>query len=638
MKKYIAILGSFCFINLNAQVLFTYGKKQVTKQEFLAAFNKNPTPANERYKSLQEYKTLYPNYKLKVQSALDDKLDETETYKVESTNFKRQITDNIITQEANGELLFKEAFERSQKDVNVSQIFIATEKSKNAELEIRKAYAELKQGKDFEKVLMMYCNDEAVKSNKGELGFVTVFTLPYEIENLVYTTKVNGFTTPFKSKFGWHIFKVNSTRPAVGRRKIAQILLTFPPNSNDSTKQAITKQANEIYSKIKAGEKFGELAQQFSADYSSASNNGEIGEVGIARFDKNFEEKVYSLKVKDEVSQPFVTAYGIHLLKLLDIYPVSSNIADPVYSSTLRLTIENSSRLADAKKNLVKNWMTKIGYRKAFFNETQAFEYIDSVVLNKPTAQFFLVNDKTLIFSFNKQDYTLKEFADAVKTAKYSGTANANKSYKDLLTEFEEEMATSYYRDHIEEYNASMQKQLKEFNEANLLFAAMEKQVWNKAIEDTAALKKYYEENKRKYTWQPSVNAIIFSANNREQALSLKQELEKSITSWRKIIDSFGAKVAADSSRFEIEQLSTTQKNGGVQANKFSALEKNANDDSYSFIYFTSNQISVGQRSFEDAKGLLINDYQQVLEVKWLDELKKKYPIKFNDAVWKTIK
>jgi peptidyl-prolyl cis-trans isomerase SurA len=638
MKKYVVFALSITCFKLNAQVLFTYGKKQVTKQEFLAAFNKNPTPANERASSLLEYKTLYPNYKLKVQSALDDKLDETEVYKQESGNFKRQITDNIITQEANGELLFKEAFERSQKDLHVSQIFVSNDKSKNAELEIRKAFSELKQGKAFEKVLQQYCNDESVKANKGELGFITVFTLPYEIENLVYGVKVNGFTTPFKSKYGWHIFKVNSTRPAVGRRKIAQILLTFPPNANDSVKKTITNQANELYSKIKAGQNFGELAQKFSADYSSASNNGEIGEVGIARFDKQFEEKIYSLKVKDEVSLPFTTAYGIHILKLLDIYPVSNNINDPIFSSTLKLTIDNSARLADAKKNLVKNWMSKIGYRKAFFNETQAFEYIDSVVQNKPTAQFFLVNDKTLLFSFQKQDYTLKEFADAVKTAKYSGTENANKPYNELLAEFEEEMASIYYREHIDEYNQSMQKQLKEFNEANLLFAAMEKNVWNKAIEDTASLQNFYQSNKAKYTWQQSVNAIIFSANNKETAVKLKDELSQNIENWRKIVENLGAKVAADSSRFEIAQLSDVQKKEGIKLNTFSALEKNANDDSYSFIYYTSNILPVGQRSFDDAKGLLINDYQQLLEKNWLNTLQKKYPVKFNDAVWKTIK
>ncbi len=151
-------------------------------------------------------------------------------------------------------------------------------------------------------------------------------------------------------------------------------------------------------------------------------------------------------------------------------------------------------------------------------------------------------------------------------------------------------------------------------------------------------MQNYYQANKQKYTWQASVNAIIFSANSNEQATILKDSLTKNINNWRTIVESMGAKVAADSGRFEIEQLSIIQKSAGISLGSFSPLEKNANDDSYSFIYYTSNQLPAAQRSFNDAKGLLINDYQQVLEKKWLDDLQKKYPVKYNDAVWKTIK
>ena len=60
MKKILVILTSLFTLKSQSQILFSYGKKQVTKQEFLAAFNKNPTPANERKQSLDEYRILYP--------------------------------------------------------------------------------------------------------------------------------------------------------------------------------------------------------------------------------------------------------------------------------------------------------------------------------------------------------------------------------------------------------------------------------------------------------------------------------------------------------------------------------------------------------------------------------------------------
>ena len=45
-----------------------------------------------------------------------------------------------------------------------------------------------------------------------------------------------------------------------------------------------------------------------------------------------------------------------------------------------------------------------------------------------------------------------------------------------------------------------------------------------------------------------------------------------------------------------------------------------------------------GQRNFEDARGMVISDYQQVLEDRWIAELRKKYAVKINEAVFQTIK
>jgi peptidyl-prolyl cis-trans isomerase SurA len=48
---------------------------------------------------------------------------------------------------------------------------------------------------------------------------------------------------------------------------------------------------------------------------------------------------------------------------------------------------------------------------------------------------------------------------------------------------------------------------------------------------------------------------------------------------------------------------------------------------------FPANQ----QRSFSEARGLVINDYQNYLEEKWIDELKKRYPVKINEAVFQSL-
>jgi peptidyl-prolyl cis-trans isomerase SurA len=59
----------------------------------------------------------------------------------------------------------------------------------------------------------------------------------------------------------------------------------------------------------------------------------------------------------------------------------------------------------------------------------------------------------------------------------------------------------------------------------------------------------------------------------------------------------------------------------------------NKEDNSVSFYHIVSLYPQPSQKSFEDAKGQLINDYQVELEEKWIAELKKKYPVKVNPVV-----
>ena len=69
-----------------------------------------------------------------------------------------------------------------------------------------------------------------------------------------------------------------------------------------------------------------------------------------------------------------------------------------------------------------------------------------------------------------------------------------------------------YYREYIEDFDTAAHEQLKEFNEANMLFYVMDKHVWSKASEDSVGLKKYYDAHKANYQWKQSVNALVISA------------------------------------------------------------------------------------------------------------------------------
>ena len=63
----------------------------------------------------------------------------------------------------------------------------------------------------------------------------------------------------------------------------------------------------------------------------------------------------------------------------------------------------------------------------------------------------------------------------------------------------------------------------------------------------------------------------------------------------------------------------------------------NAGDNTSSFVKVIKIYPPNQQRSFDDAKGLVINDYQSFLEAKWIEELKKKYPVRVDEKVFQTV-
>ena len=108
----------------NAQTLFTYGNKSVSREEFIKAYSKNNTTEKPTEQSYREYYDLYTKFKIKVQAALDMKLDTLGSLQAELQNFRSQIAESFLNDEATIQELIDEAFVRSQKDIKLAHIFI----------------------------------------------------------------------------------------------------------------------------------------------------------------------------------------------------------------------------------------------------------------------------------------------------------------------------------------------------------------------------------------------------------------------------------------------------------------------------------------------------------------------------------
>jgi peptidyl-prolyl cis-trans isomerase SurA len=85
---------------------------------------------------------------------------------------------------------------------------------------------------------------------------------------------------------------------------------------SEEQKEITRNQLMALRDQIISGENFGELARKYSADPSVTSNNGDMGWVGRGRMVPQFEATAFKMKV-GEISIPFETEYGLHILQLL---------------------------------------------------------------------------------------------------------------------------------------------------------------------------------------------------------------------------------------------------------------------------------------------------------------------------------
>ena len=639
LRTFFVTILSLVFLNtVIAQPIFTNGNKPVSKEEFLKAYRKNNTEEKPSDKAYREYLELYIRFKLKVRAAMDAGMDTLPNQIAELQGFRSQIADSYMTDEGSINLLIDEAFNRRKKDIHIAHIFIpASDTSTKEELsekeaKINKAYDLLLKGADFGKTAVQYSVDPSVAKNQGDIGFITVFGLPYELETLAYTTPAGKFSKPFRSKVGWHIFKNLGERKAKGKIQIAQILLAVPPESNAAQTEEVRKKADSIYAILQKGGDFKKLALQFSSDNMSYQNGGELPAFGVGRFEQSFENAAFSLTRDGEISKPAQSSFGFHILKRIGLQPVNENKNNAEDREMLKQEIFQNDRKDVAKKLLVKKIYSQAGFKKLPVNTRNLWIYTDSVLQEKQLPQLADIKEETPLYSFTRQTIRVKDWQTWLEAIRHAPNIRGKKSAAELYEDFIETTSLEYYRDHLEDFNKDFAQQLQEFREGNLLFEIMQRHIWDRASTDSNGLRAYYAANKNKYWWEASADAIIMTSSNDSVANAAGKKLQANHKQWRELMEFSGGMLQADSGRFELGQLPVVDRTNFTDG-LLTAPLKNDADNTTTFVYVIKVRREKEQRNFEDARGFVINDYQNYLDEKWVAELKKKYPVRVNETV-----
>jgi len=631
LTAFLGLLTATAF----SQTLFTYGGDTVTVPQFLAAYTKNNTGVKDK-EALRNYLDLYIASRLKIREAKARGYDTLPQITSDLVSLREQIIPSYLKDEAAVNKLVEEARVRSQKDIHLQHIFISFARDGLADTAaaLQRAHGVLKKleaGESFATVAKEFSDDPAAQVNGGDAGYITVFTLPYAIENIIYNTPVGKVAPLYTSKSGYLILKNGGERPALGTLKAAQILIAFPPDADAKAKAQGKKLADSLYNALLKGADFSKLATRFSNDPVSSQAEGQLLPVAVGEYDAVFENAVFALSKNGAITKPFLTAHGYHIVKRLARLPV--NVADTSATAvqTLREKVEGSDRMESTQAALAQRILHDAHFTKKPFAETDLWAYSDSVLDGKPVPGKKPLTDSSVLFTLGAKEATVAEWIQHAQTFRYKSDGTGLKSYPQVWNEFVQATALAYYKDHLEQYNDAFRQQLEEFKDGNLFFEIMQRDVWNKAQEDTAALQTFYAAHVQNYTWNKSADAVVFYAADAATAARLRTSLQKTPAAWKKLAANLGEKVAADSTRLELSQIP----NGAGQALQKGTLTQpviNPSDSTASFALILKLYNTPVQRSFAEAKGLVVTDYQTELEKTWIAELKKKYPVVINEA------
>jgi len=138
----------------------------------------------------------------------------------------------------------------------------------------------------------------------------------------------------------------------------AHILIRTHKKMSEPERQAKRTIAQEAYAKIRSGENFSNIANNYSEDKLSAKKGGDLGWIKKGSIDPKFSKTLFELKA-GEISLPVETSFGFHIIKMIES---PKNIRRPLNAVAAEIRYELRNKAKQAELNRLKKKFTRIEF------------------------------------------------------------------------------------------------------------------------------------------------------------------------------------------------------------------------------------------------------------------------------------
>lgn len=638
MKKIgLSILcGAFALV-ISAQDVLTIDSQNISLEEFNNVFYKNNNNTELTKEYLDEYMQLFVNFKLKVKEADELGLDTIAAFISELDGYRIQLAKPYLKNKEFDENMLTEAYDRMKQDIKASHILISVDEKATTQQE-KEAYDKvlairssiLANTISFAAAAKKNSDDKSALTNDGNLSYFTAFMMVYDFESAAYSTEIGEISMPIKTKYGYHIIKVTDKRKASGEVKVAHIMFKSGQGSDDKKLNEAKDKINKVSELLKNGEKFSDVAERFSEDRSTAVKGGSLPAFGVGKMVPEFETVAFELKEIGDVSAPFRTEYGWHIITLLERKGI------PKFEDIkveLKRKIESDSRGELSKQALFAKLHTT--YKVA--NNPKVYTAFRMKASNTITTGTFSSSSKnnTRLVTINGKAIAVSSFVNYILLNQKAGS-----DFDEMYTAFVNQELLAYEESQLETKYPEYKALLQEYREGILLFDLTNTKVWTKAVEDTVGLQNFFTANNSNYKWENRVDASVYSCIDLATAIRVKRAIYKkhrgNITDAEILTETntdAPLSLQINTKKFvkgENEYVDAVDWELGI------AADIKTNDGSY-IIVDIHEVLASGLKELNETRGKVISDYQNTLELEWIASLQEKYKVSINNEVLYTL-
>lgn len=517
--------------------ILTIGGKKITTDEFFQSFTKNQfSDDTTKPTGISEYLQLYTNLKLKVLGAQSAGLDTAASFREEMASYRQQLAQPYLMDKALVDNLVAEAYERMKQEVRIAHIMlpVSPDALPADTLSVFRAISELR-GRiiqkeiDFESAAKQYSKDPISSPKGGDLeSYFPVFKTIYPFETAAFTLPIGQISNPVRSRAGYHLIKVLERRPARGKVQVAHILVSVSPSATEAGKIAAKAKAEKAAALLQQ-EAWEIVCRDYSDDATTKNEGGVLREFGPSEMVPVFENTAFSLKNVGDISAPFQSNYGWHIIKLLSKKPIES-FAEA--APQIRQKVTTDSRSEVIQQALIKKLRASYKIVEAEPIREAALAKFDSSILNgqwKFIEPLSATLDKKELFRIDNESFLVNQFLEYVRDFQRPAAPNSSPLV----------VGQRYYRTYLEKKlieveEKNLDKKYPEFkalvtemNDGLLFSQTMEANVWQPSLSDTLGQRKLWEQNKQKYQYPERALATILVSDS-DSLLKRAQESLKS--------------------------------------------------------------------------------------------------------------